>query len=89
MGTDKEGCVCVFTLSDNCYYLTICLIHSTLIFCPGTYSGLEKQREFLPPSSSFFFPRGGGLINVTMLSGPAEYIYLVLGEWWPQKQECA
>lgn len=23
-----------------------------------------------------------------MPSGPAEYIYLVLGEWWPQKQEC-
>lgn len=36
-----------------------------------------------------FLPRGWGLINVTTLSGPAEYIYLVLGEWWPTEKECA
>lgn len=36
-----------------------------------------------------FLPRGGGLINVTMLSEPAEYTYLVLGEWWPTEKECA
>ena len=79
----------VFTLSEMLllsYYL-LNTLHFNFLSWHLHWSG---KTEGIPlPPCAVFPPRGGGLINVTMLSGPAEYIYLVLAEWRPQRQECA
>lgn len=61
----------VFSLCPS-YYVNVCLMHSTLIFCPGLE---QKKKEFLLLP---YFPKGGGLINVAWLSGSAECVYSVV-----------
>lgn len=68
-GTDKEGCVRSLSQLLLSYYLLNTLYFNFLSW----YIGLEKQREFLPPTS-FFSPEVEVLL---MLSGPTEYIYFV------------
>lgn len=80
MWTDKEGCVPALPAA----IILLFALYTLLQFSLQEPTLVWKSRGNSSPTF-FFFPE----VEVLMLSGPTEYVYLVLGEWWPQKQECA
>lgn len=85
----------IFSACDGRQQREVCLLSLTsaiILFNKHHFNFLSWHLNWSGKTEGIpfpFFPRGGGLINFTTLSGPAEYIYFVLGEWWPKEKECA